>query len=106
MALEASNAADYLTRSFAAEELHPVLGFPREAASRTGFRYFTPKDLGTATDRAAAHYVDHGLPVREKGDRPLVVGLWGPGTVEWVASLFAIVSEYCRREASRTDELS
>ena len=91
MASNASNVAEYLTRAFAAEEQHQVLGFPRDAASRTGFRYFTPEELGSLTHKAAAHYIGHGLQLRRKGEKPLVVGVWGPGTIEWVATFFAIV---------------
>ena len=91
MALQASNIAEYLSRGFATEEEHQVLGFPHDPASHTGFRYFTRKDLGAFTDRAAAHCISHGLQVRRKGERPLIVGVWGPGTIEWVATFFAMV---------------
>ena len=92
-ALSANNIAEYLTSSFAIGEQHQVLGFPRDPTSRSGFEYFTPRDLGNLTQRAAAYYIANGLQVRKRGDRPLVVAIWAHGTIEWVATFFAIVRQ-------------
>lgn len=92
MSHEPVNVAKFLLQGFERGNEHQVLGFPRDPASRTGFRYFTPSELGALTTNAVRHLSEQNLQSRKAGEPALVVGVYGPGTIEWVATVYAIVS--------------
>lgn len=65
----------------------PVLAFPSGRSAGTGFTYYTPSQLKQLTNRAAGLYVDAGLQPRKQGETPLVIALFGYGTIEWAVRL-------------------
>lgn len=77
---------EHLNAKLANESQQPVLAFPEGQEDETGFKYYTPAQLRTLALQAASFYAEQGLSPRQKGGGPLVVALFGYGTIEWAVS--------------------
>lgn len=88
--LDAPDQAEYTRLAF---EIEPreVLAFPEGPFATSGFKYYTNHELAQLTAKAGAHYISQGLKPRRKGDRPLVVAIYAAGTIEWLATFYALV---------------
>lgn len=81
--------------ALARDSQQPVLAFPEGRLDQSGFKYYTPEQLQTLTLRAASFYADHGLRPRQKGEAPLVIALFGYGTIDWAVSSAYLRSSLC-----------
>ncbi|ETN41548.1 uncharacterized protein HMPREF1541_03484 [Cyphellophora europaea CBS 101466] len=90
MAHEARTWVEYIDIATNSAEEHPVLALPGHRDSQSDFTYYSARSLRRLADNAASVYVDGGLRPRQSGERPLLVALFGYGTIEWAASFFAI----------------
>ena len=90
-ALESSSVTEYVQKALASGNEHPVLAFPEEPHGASNFHCYTLTELKQLAQQAAAHYVSRGLKPRQKGERPLVVGVFAPGDILWVASFLAML---------------
>ena len=88
--LDTSNLAEYINRAVSKGHNRPVLGFPAWPDAYNGFKTWSAQDLGTLADRSATFYAAYGLKARQKGESPLLVAIFAPGTIEWAATFFAL----------------
>lgn len=72
--------------ALARDSQKPILAFPEGRLDQYGFKYYTPAQLKTLTLRAASFYAEHGLRPRQPDEGPLVIALYGYGTIEWAVS--------------------
>lgn len=116
-AFESATLTAYVQSALASPNDHPVLAFPKEPHGANNFHRYTPTELKQLADQAAGQYASYGLKPRQKGERPLVVGVFAPGDILWTASFLAVLqmghtflgkSTYCRttRVISVTDDSS
>lgn len=90
-AIECSTLTEYVQKGLAASKQHSVVAFPKEPTGASDFHHYTLAELKRLAERAGAQYASHGLKPRQKGERPLVVGLFAPGDILWVATFLAVV---------------
>ena len=91
MASKTQNFAEYLELTLSKDSDFKVIAFPDGLYAQSGFKYYTKTDLLHLSDKIASYYINHGLLVRQQGERSLNVTLLAYGTIEWAASFFAIV---------------
>lgn len=90
-AIESSTLAAYVQKALGASKEHPVLAFPKDPLGANNFHRYTVAELKQLADQAATQYVSHGLHPRQKGEKPLVVGVLAPGDIKWAATFLAVV---------------
>ena len=88
MAHEARTWVEYIDIATNSAEEHPVLALPGHRDSQSDFTYYSARSLRRLADNAASVYVDGGLRPRQSGERPLLVALFGYGTIEWAVGVF------------------
>lgn len=90
-AFESPTLTAYVQSALTSPNEQPVLAFPKEPRGANNFHRYTPAELKQLADQAAAQYASYGLKPREKGERPLVVGVFAPGDILWTASFLAVL---------------
>lgn len=89
--IESTTLTAYVQSALASSSEHPVLAFPKDPHGANNFRRYNVAELKRLADQAAAQYASYGLKPRQKGEMPLIVGLFAPGDILWVATFLAVL---------------
>lgn len=80
---QARTWVEHVNAALATGRQQPVLAFPKGHLDEFGFKYYSPAQLQVLALQAASLYAEQGLRPRQKGEGPLVVALYGYGTIDW-----------------------
>lgn len=80
---QARTWVEHVNAAFAASGRQAVLAFPKGHLDEFGFKYYNPAQLQVLALQAGSLYAEQGLRPRQKGEEPLVVALYGFGTIDW-----------------------
>ncbi|RHZ64949.1 uncharacterized protein CDV56_108877 [Aspergillus thermomutatus] len=85
-ALQSSTIQEYLAQCTHRED--KVMAFQRVGADLS---YYTPHQIEQLAHDAATFYQHRGIPRREDGGEPKVIGLQASSTIEWVVTFVALL---------------